>query len=266
MWRNDDKMSVLVSWVLWCNNTDTEQLSNVAAPNRRWRPLGFSTHCSTVGTFEFLLQRVGIHQMLYLLKINLNSEDGKWLFGYLNSDRWCFHGDILWWWSIVVRALHYDLNFSVHSDASNAIFVENQSTLTHWGRVTHICVSDLTSIGSDNGLSPGRRQAIIRTNAAILLIRPLGTNFSEFLVAILIFSFKKMRLKESSAKRRPFCLDLNELRRCKSRPICYLLSHSWWVSWWYSMMTANTRQSDAYVEIIAPQPLYIIFVNAAENI
>ena len=39
----------------------------------------------------------------------------------------------------------------------------------------HICVSDLTSIGSDNGLSPGRRQAIIRTNAGILLIRPLGT-------------------------------------------------------------------------------------------
>ena len=43
--------------------------------------------------------------------------------------------------------------------------------LTHWGRVTHICVSDLTSIGSDNGMSPGRRQAIIRTNAGILLIK-----------------------------------------------------------------------------------------------
>ena len=77
--------------------------------------------------------------------------------------------------------------------------------------MTHICVSDLTSIGSDNGLSPGRRQAIIRTNAGILLIRPLGTNFSEFSVEILIFSFKKMRLKVSSAKRRPFCLGLNEL-------------------------------------------------------
>ena len=77
--------------------------------------------------------------------------------------------------------------------------------------MTHICVSDLTSIGSDNGLSPGRRQAIIRTNVGILLIRPLGTNFSEFLVEILIFSFKKMRLKVSSAKRRPFCLGLNEL-------------------------------------------------------
>ena len=74
-----------------------------------------------------------------------------------------------------------------------------------------ICVSDLTSIGSDKGLSPGRRQAIIRTNAGILLIRPLGTNFSEILIEILIFSFKKMRLKVSSAKRRPFCLGLNEL-------------------------------------------------------
>ena len=83
--------------------------------------------------------------------------------------------------------------------------------LTHWGRVTHICVSDLTSIGSDNGLSPGRRHAIIRTNAGILLIRPVGTNFSESLVKILIFSFKKMRLRVSSAKRRPFCLGLNEL-------------------------------------------------------
>ena len=86
-----------------------------------------------------------------------------------------------------------------------------ENVLTHWSRVTHLCVGNLTIIGSDNGLSPGRRQAIIRTNAGILLIRPLGTNFSEFLVEILIFSFKKMRLKVSSAKRRSFCLGLNEL-------------------------------------------------------
>ena len=33
-------------------------------------------------------------------------------------------------------------------------------TLTHWGRVTHICIGKLTIIGWDNGLSPGRRQAI----------------------------------------------------------------------------------------------------------
>ena len=83
--------------------------------------------------------------------------------------------------------------------------------LTYWGRVTHICVSKLTIIGSDNGLSPGRRQAIIWTNAGILLIESLGTNFSENLIEILTFLFKKMHLKISSAKWRPFCLGLNVL-------------------------------------------------------
>ena len=63
--------------------------------------------------------------------------------------------------------------------------------LTHWGRVMHICVSELTIIGSDNGLSPGRRQAIIWTIAGILWIGPLGTNFSEILIEIYTFSFRK---------------------------------------------------------------------------
>ena len=85
------------------------------------------------------------------------------------------------------------------------------SALTHWGRVTHIYVSKLTIIGSDNDLWPSRRQSIIWTNAGILLIRPSGTNFSEILIEIDIFSFKKMHLKVSSAKRRPFCLGLNVL-------------------------------------------------------
>ena len=57
-------------------------------------------------------------------------------------------------------------------------------TLTHWGRVTHICVGKLTIIGSDNGLSPGRRQAIIWTNAGIWSMGPLGTNYSEILIEI----------------------------------------------------------------------------------
>ena len=83
--------------------------------------------------------------------------------------------------------------------------------LTHWGWVTHICVVELAIIGSDNSLSPGRRQAIIWTNAGILLIGPLGTNFTVILIEILLFSFKKMRLKVSSAKWRPFCLSLNVL-------------------------------------------------------
>ena len=83
--------------------------------------------------------------------------------------------------------------------------------LTHWGRVTHICVNKLTIIGSDNGLSPGRHQAIIWTNARILLIEPLWTNFSEISIEIHTFSLKAMHLKMSSGKWRPFCLDLNVL-------------------------------------------------------
>ena len=52
------------------------------------------------------------------------------------------------------------------------------NVLTHWGRVTHICVGELTIIVADNGLSPGRRQVIIWTNAVILIKGPYGTNFS----------------------------------------------------------------------------------------
>ena len=83
--------------------------------------------------------------------------------------------------------------------------------LTHWGRVMHICVSKLPIIASDNGLSPGRRQAIIWNNGGILWIGHLGTNFSEILIEILTFSFKKMRLKMASAKWRLLRLGLNEL-------------------------------------------------------
>ena len=77
--------------------------------------------------------------------------------------------------------------------------------------MTHICVSKSTIIGSDNGLSPDQRQAIIWTNAGILLIGPLGTNFTEILIEINTFYFKKMHLKISSGKWRPFCLGLNVL-------------------------------------------------------
>ena len=84
-------------------------------------------------------------------------------------------------------------------------------TLTHQGQVTHICGSKLNIISSDNGLLPGRHQAIIWTNAGILLIWPSGTSFSEMLIEIHTFSFKKIHLKMSSAKWWPFCLGLDVL-------------------------------------------------------
>ena len=80
--------------------------------------------------------------------------------------------------------------------------------------MTHICVRKLTIIGSNNGLSSGRRQAIIWTNARIL-IGTLGTNFGEILIEIRIFSFKKMSLNVSSAKWRPFYIGLNVIKQRK---------------------------------------------------
>ena len=78
--------------------------------------------------------------------------------------------------------------------------------------MTHICVSKLNIIGSDNGLLPGRRQAIIWTDAGILLIGSVGTNFNEILIVIHIFSCNKIHFKMSSGKWRPFCFGLNVLK------------------------------------------------------
>ena len=83
--------------------------------------------------------------------------------------------------------------------------------LTHWVHVTHICVSNLTIIDSDNGLSTDWQNAIIWTNAWILLIGPLWRKFNGILIEIHIFPFKKMHLKMLSAKWQPLCLGLNVL-------------------------------------------------------
>ena len=97
----------------------------------------------------------------------------------------------------------------------NAVYRKVISLLPLLGQVTHICVSELTIIGSDNGLSPGRRQAIIWNNAGLLLIKPLGTKFSEISIGIQTFSFMKMHLN-MSAKWSPFCLGLNVLRQIQT--------------------------------------------------
>ena len=83
-----------------------------------------------------------------------------------------------------------------------------KSHLTNWGRLTPICVGSLTIIDSDNGLSPDRRQAMIWTNAGISIMRTLGTHFSETIIKIHTFSFKKSHLKMSSVKWFSFRLGL----------------------------------------------------------
>ena len=78
--------------------------------------------------------------------------------------------------------------------------------------MTHIRASKLTIIGSDNGLSPGRRQAIIWTDAGILLIGHLGINFSEIWIEIYTFSFKENAFenvvwKMAAILSRPQCVN-----------------------------------------------------------
>ena len=92
--------------------------------------------------------------------------------------------------------------------------------LTHLPQC-HIYASvNWVSIGSGNGLPPKMRQAITWTNANLLSIGLLGTNFSENWIKIVSFSFKKMRLKMSSAEWRPFCQGVNELSPCEPAVFC----------------------------------------------
>ena len=69
-------------------------------------------------------------------------------------------GNVFIWWR---HHGYQNLNFG------------SRDELTHWIRLTHICVSKVIVIGLDNGLSPGRPQAIIWTNDWMLLIRTLAS-------------------------------------------------------------------------------------------
>ena len=117
--------------------------------------------------------------------------------------------------------------------------------LTHWGRVTHICVGKLIIIGSDNGLPPERRQAIIWTHAGLLSIGPLRTYFSKNLIKIQQFSLKKMHVKMSSAKWRPSCLGLNVLI-CKITNNFVMHLAIWTLIFWSMMNTSRGQHFRMY--------------------
>ena len=71
------------------------------------------------------------------------------------------------------------------------------SQLIKVGRCIYASVN-LTIIASDNGLSPVRCQAINCSNAGLLLIGLMGTNFSEIFINMKQISHKKLSLKISS--------------------------------------------------------------------
>ena len=140
----------------------------------------------------------------------------------------------------------------------------SRSLLTHWGWETHICVSKITIIGSDNGLLPGQCQAIIWSNAGILLIKTSGTNFSEILIEIHISSFNKMHLKISSVTCRPFCLGLDVLRLWTYKRHHYSQSFEMPMrssgerdpEIWFPMMPRHTLWS-----LVNSKELYLLYLN-----
>ena len=132
-----------------------------------------------------------------MIDVEYRIENNNWL--KVNSDvldtsevihQWCSR--IVQVWVKIIGESPHDWPKTRYWRQAIYHFISYQQpkALTHWGRVTHICVSDLNSIGSDNGLSPGRHQAIIWTNAGILLIWPLERNFSENSIESNIFIHK----------------------------------------------------------------------------
>ena len=160
---------VVVSWK-WCHATKT------------WHPI--KTRC-------------GRNKMAAILQITFSN-----LFSSLVKIVFFLHWSLSIMWTID-GLVYWRINASLgqdelkHSSICSRERHQSDTTwvLTHWGRMTHIYVGKLTIIGSDNGLSPGRRQAIIWTKAGIWLMWPLGTKFNEILIRNKTFSFKKMHLK-----------------------------------------------------------------------
>ena len=124
---------------------------------------------------------------------------------------------------------------------------ETETSLTHWDRVMHICVSKLSII------------VIIWTNAGISLIWPLVTSFSEILIRIHTFSFKKTRLKMSSGNWQPFCLGLKVLN---NKSLCIVeygretesnTSTSWELQYrkWHLNSSVNKQDACPWLRMLA---------------
>ena len=80
--------------------------------------------------------------------------------------------------------------------------------ITDWGRVTHICISKWTIIGSDNGFVTWSASSHYLNQCWNIINFTLKNRF-QWLIKIHIFSFKKMHLKMLSAEWHLFCLGLN---------------------------------------------------------
>ena len=107
----------------------------------------------------------------------------------------------------------------IHSLRKWTPLESSMALLTHWGRVTHICVGNLPIIGSDNGLSPDRRQAIIWTNAGIR--NKFQWNFNQnYNIFIQENAFENVVWKTAAILSRPQCVKLTKRSNWSPRDGC----------------------------------------------
>ena len=123
------------------------------------------------------------------------------------------------------------------------------SVKTHWGRVTHICVGKLTNIGSDNGLSPGRHQAIIWTNAGILLIGKTPVRIILWcpITKMLIKACFLIQPLEQEGVYQKCCISLcskvfiNHFYQMKASPECLNIL-TYWSKYWVDRLRRTLRR------------------------
>ena len=155
MWTNANP----IYWLIYAALGRDELKHNTFLPPLRWR-------------IASQVARGTLNSDMRYLPRNLSKTQGRniWVFRVIRSI----------WNSVGIMTIQLTPPVKCQNDTT---------ILTHRGRVTHICVNKLTNIGSDNGLSPDRRQAIIWTKVGKLLLGPLVTNFSEILIENHTFSF-----------------------------------------------------------------------------
>ena len=183
-----------------------------------------------------------------LLNVQLTISQ-HWLELWLGNKRTTSHClNKLWPWSLtphgVTKAHCTESTYSVNDNISRTSMLLKSTS-------TFIYKSNLNIIGLDNGLSAGRRQAIIWNNAGILLIGHLRKQFSEILIEIHALSFKKIHVEMSSAKWQPFCPSLINLGSCGNE--AFTPQNEAILLWPFGILSSDRQQRYQIIKTLRPR-------------
>ena len=128
------------------NNNNKNKQTNKTQSSCRWFVMPWCSYNMTVIHSLYSITQGLVHLTWFPDKLLVNS-------------------DLLWVLSTIWQLCCKSTIFMLEN-----CWITNRG-LNHWGRVTHIYVSILNIIGSDNDMSPVRHQAIIWTNSGILSIQ-----------------------------------------------------------------------------------------------